>query len=166
MNVGGDLAKLVPGRVSTEVDARLAYDTNSITRKVVFYTGCCILFVDVYCICLVILFSIWHKYPWKKIQVYDLLKLYNEIDIRPERLLFKIPSTWQVCFLENMFVTFIILRFSFMDSTYESSWLLFSYFCCLNLLGFCSGNRGIKTSGVWGHTNTFNFCIQVSKFGY
>ncbi len=34
MNVGGDLAKLVPGRVSTEVDARLAYDTHGIIRKV------------------------------------------------------------------------------------------------------------------------------------
>lgn len=34
MNVGGDLAKMVPGRVSTEVDARLAYDTHGIIRKV------------------------------------------------------------------------------------------------------------------------------------
>lgn len=33
-HVGGDLAKLVPGRVSTEVDARLAYDTHGIVRKV------------------------------------------------------------------------------------------------------------------------------------
>lgn len=36
MNVGGDLAKLVPGRVSTEVDPRLAYDTHGIIRKVGF----------------------------------------------------------------------------------------------------------------------------------
>ncbi|KAL6181990.1 hypothetical protein ACLB2K_043413 [Fragaria x ananassa] len=34
VNVGADLAKLVPGRVSTEVDARLAYDTHGIIRKV------------------------------------------------------------------------------------------------------------------------------------
>lgn len=34
VNVGGDLSKLVPGRVSTEVDARLAYDTHGIIRKV------------------------------------------------------------------------------------------------------------------------------------
>ncbi|XP_062147219.1 uncharacterized protein LOC133854951 isoform X1 [Alnus glutinosa] len=60
VNVGGDLAKLVPGRVSTEVDARLAYDTHGIIRK-----------------------------------VHDLLKLYYEINVPPERLLFKIPSTWQ-----------------------------------------------------------------------
>ncbi|KAG6384059.1 hypothetical protein SASPL_156147 [Salvia splendens] len=33
VNVGGDLAKLVPGRVSTEVDARLAYDTQAIVQK-------------------------------------------------------------------------------------------------------------------------------------
>ncbi|KAK4260437.1 hypothetical protein QN277_003552 [Acacia crassicarpa] len=60
VNVGGDMAKLVPGRVSTEVDARLAYDTHGIIRK-----------------------------------VHDLLKLYNDINVPPERLLFKIPSTWQ-----------------------------------------------------------------------
>ncbi|XP_074357519.1 uncharacterized protein LOC141697166 [Apium graveolens] len=60
VNVGVDLAKLVPGRVSTEVDARLAYDTNSIVKK-----------------------------------VHDLLKLYSELEVPPERLLFKIPSTWQ-----------------------------------------------------------------------
>ena len=34
VNIGSDLAKLVPGRVSTEVDARLAYDTHGIVRKV------------------------------------------------------------------------------------------------------------------------------------
>jgi transaldolase len=61
VNVGGDLVKLVPGRVSTEVDARLAYDTNGIIRK-----------------------------------VHDLLRLYNEIDVPHDRLLFKIPATWQV----------------------------------------------------------------------
>ncbi|CAE6074956.1 unnamed protein product [Arabidopsis arenosa] len=33
VKVGGDFIKLVPGRVSTEVDARLAYDTNGIIRK-------------------------------------------------------------------------------------------------------------------------------------
>ncbi|XP_048230763.1 transaldolase [Ricinus communis] len=60
VNVGGDLSKLVPGRVSTEVDARLAYDTHGIIRK-----------------------------------VHSLLKLYDEINVPPERLLFKIPSTWQ-----------------------------------------------------------------------
>ncbi|XP_010476185.1 PREDICTED: uncharacterized protein LOC104755488 isoform X2 [Camelina sativa] len=60
VNVSGDLVKLVPGRVSTEVDARLAYDTNGIIRK-----------------------------------VHDLLRLYNEIDVPHDRLLFKIPATWQ-----------------------------------------------------------------------
>ncbi|MQL77883.1 hypothetical protein Taro_010288, partial [Colocasia esculenta] len=60
VNVGADLARLVPGRVSTEVDARLAYDTHGIVRK-----------------------------------VHDLLKLYSEVEVPPERLLFKIPSTWQ-----------------------------------------------------------------------
>ncbi|RZC63830.1 hypothetical protein C5167_025572 [Papaver somniferum] len=60
VNVGSDLAKLVPGKVSTEVDARLAYDTHGIVRK-----------------------------------VHELLKLYNEVEIPVERVLFKIPATWQ-----------------------------------------------------------------------
>ncbi|XP_047337811.1 transaldolase [Impatiens glandulifera] len=60
VNVGADLTKLVPGRVSTEVDARLAYDTNGIVSK-----------------------------------VHELLKLYDEIEVSHDRLLFKIPSTWQ-----------------------------------------------------------------------
>ncbi|KAI4327097.1 hypothetical protein L6164_019597 [Bauhinia variegata] len=60
VNVGADMAKLVPGRVSTEVDARLAYDTHGIIRK-----------------------------------VHDLLKLYNDVNVPPQRLLFKIPATWQ-----------------------------------------------------------------------
>ncbi|KAG1359294.1 transaldolase-like [Cocos nucifera] len=60
VHVGADLAKLVPGRVSTEVDARLAYDTQGIIRR-----------------------------------VHELLKLYNEVEVSSQRLLFKIPSTWQ-----------------------------------------------------------------------
>lgn len=39
VNVGADLTKLVPGRVSTEVDARLAYDTHGILKRVLrFHT--------------------------------------------------------------------------------------------------------------------------------
>ncbi|XP_020703617.1 uncharacterized protein LOC110114914 [Dendrobium catenatum] len=60
VNVGADLARLVPGRVSIEVDARLAYDTRGIINK-----------------------------------VHELLRLYNEVEVSSERLLFKIPSTWQ-----------------------------------------------------------------------
>ncbi|KAJ6851093.1 uncharacterized protein M6B38_260480 [Iris pallida] len=60
VNVGADLARLVPGRVSTEVDARLAYDTRGIVHK-----------------------------------VHELLRLYNEVEVSSDRLLFKIPSTWQ-----------------------------------------------------------------------
>lgn len=30
------------------------------------------------------------------LQVLDLLKLYNDINFPPQRLLFKIPSTWQL----------------------------------------------------------------------
>lgn len=34
-------------------------------------------------------------------QVHDLLKLYDRVDVSPERLLFKIPSTWQVSIRKN-----------------------------------------------------------------
>lgn len=60
VNVGSTLAKLVPGRVSTELDARLAYDTAGTLTK-----------------------------------VHDLIRLYKEVDVPKERLLFKIPATWQ-----------------------------------------------------------------------
>lgn len=60
VNVGAELAKVVPGRVSTEVDARLAYDTHGTIKK-----------------------------------VHELLKLYEEVEVPQERLLFKIPATWQ-----------------------------------------------------------------------
>ncbi|VAI75910.1 unnamed protein product [Triticum turgidum subsp. durum] len=59
-NVGAELAHQVPGRVSTEIDARLAYDTQGIVQR-----------------------------------VHELLQIYNEHDIPSERLLFKIPATWQ-----------------------------------------------------------------------
>ncbi|KAG6549159.1 hypothetical protein Mapa_009385 [Marchantia paleacea] len=60
VNVGAELVKLVPGRVSTEVDARLAYDTPGIIEK-----------------------------------VHELLALYDEVEVPRDRLLFKIPGTWQ-----------------------------------------------------------------------
>lgn len=60
VNVGSTLANLVPGRVSTEVDARLAYDTAGIIAK-----------------------------------VHDLIRLYKDLEVPKERLLFKIAATWQ-----------------------------------------------------------------------
>ncbi|CAM6024313.1 unnamed protein product [Sphagnum balticum] len=60
VNVGAELVRSVPGRVSTEVDARLGYDTQGI--------------VD---------------------EVYELLRLYKELEVSQDRLLFKIPATWQ-----------------------------------------------------------------------
>ncbi|CAM0911240.1 unnamed protein product [Alopecurus aequalis] len=59
-NVGAELSHQVPGRVSTEIDARLSYDTQGIIQR-----------------------------------VHELLQIYNEHDVLSERLLFKIPATWQ-----------------------------------------------------------------------
>eukprot|EP00261_Vitis_vinifera_P031881 XP_019073124.1 PREDICTED: uncharacterized protein LOC100257422 isoform X2 [Vitis vinifera] len=78
VKVGSDLVKLVPGRVSTEVDARLAYDTHGIIRKFPKFGSLLVM-----------------NYPKNFGLVHDLLTLYNEIDVPLERLLFKIPSTWQ-----------------------------------------------------------------------
>lgn len=44
-NVGAELAHQVPGRVSTEIDARLAYDTQGIIQRVwafSFFCLCCL----------------------------------------------------------------------------------------------------------------------------
>lgn len=60
VNVGAQLVKIVPGRVSTEVDPRLAKDTSAIIDK-----------------------------------VRTLVKLYNEVEVAPERILYKIPATWE-----------------------------------------------------------------------
>lgn len=37
----------------------------------------------------------------QKFQVHDLVRLYNDVDVPPERLLFKISSTWQVSVNSN-----------------------------------------------------------------
>lgn len=47
--------------------------------------------------CCVLMHSCYHNR-----QVHDLLTLYNEIDVPPERLLFKIPSTWQVSICQEI----------------------------------------------------------------
>jgi transaldolase len=60
VNVGAEVVKTVPGRVSTEVDARLAYDTPGIVNE-----------------------------------VHQLLGLYDEVEVPRDRLLFKVPATWQ-----------------------------------------------------------------------
>ncbi|KAF6152427.1 hypothetical protein GIB67_038050 [Kingdonia uniflora] len=94
VNVGGDLAKLVPGRVSTEVDARLAYDTHGMVRKwgdggfeVVKGVGQSFVKKN-------LLRHLLHR-GYDNNQVHELLKLYDKLEVYPERLLFKIPSTWQ-----------------------------------------------------------------------
>ncbi|GBG83607.1 hypothetical protein CBR_g37411 [Chara braunii] len=60
VNVGAALAKEVSGRVSTDVDARLADDSRAIIDK-----------------------------------VRSMLKLYGEMQIPLDRLLFRLPATWQ-----------------------------------------------------------------------
>eukprot|EP00270_Netrium_digitus_P007698 TRINITY_DN225_c0_g1_i2.p1 TRINITY_DN225_c0_g1~~TRINITY_DN225_c0_g1_i2.p1 ORF type:complete len:418 (-),score=76.73 TRINITY_DN225_c0_g1_i2:295-1548(-) len=60
VNVGAELTRVVTGRVSTEIDPRLAHDTNAIIDKVRL-----------------------------------LIKLYSEVEVPQDRLLFKIPATWE-----------------------------------------------------------------------
>lgn len=57
---GREILKIVPRYVSTEVDARLSFDTEATIAR-----------------------------------IYELIRLYEEIDIPKERILFKIASTWE-----------------------------------------------------------------------
>jgi transaldolase len=60
VNFGTEILKIVPGRVSTEVDARLSFDSDSTIRY-----------------------------------AEQLVQLYDDNGVRPERLLIKIASTWE-----------------------------------------------------------------------
>ncbi|VDN60309.1 unnamed protein product [Dracunculus medinensis] len=58
--VGKEILKFIPGRVSTEIDARLAFDKEAQVRRAL-----------------------------------SLIELYKEEDISKDRILIKIPSTWE-----------------------------------------------------------------------
>lgn len=60
VNIGLEILKTVPGRISTEVDAKLSYDTEA-----------------------------------SLIKARKLIKLYNDADIKNERILIKLAATWQ-----------------------------------------------------------------------
>jgi transaldolase len=60
VNFGLEILKIVPGRVSTEIDARLSFDTEGTVRR-----------------------------------AEDLMALYDDAGIGPERVLLKIASTWE-----------------------------------------------------------------------
>ena len=60
VNFGCRILEIIPGRVSTEVDARLSFDTEGTIRK-----------------------------------AHELIELYREAGVSPERILIKIASTWE-----------------------------------------------------------------------
>lgn len=60
VNFGVEILKIVPGRVSTEVDARFSFNTQ---RTIT--------------------------------QARELIQLYDEVGVKPERILIKIASTWE-----------------------------------------------------------------------
>eukprot|EP00475_Leptophrys_vorax_P037710 TRINITY_DN6537_c0_g1_i1.p1 TRINITY_DN6537_c0_g1~~TRINITY_DN6537_c0_g1_i1.p1 ORF type:complete len:248 (+),score=26.62 TRINITY_DN6537_c0_g1_i1:94-837(+) len=60
VNVGKELTKDVSGRVSTEIDPRLAHNTDAIVQR-----------------------------------VHELLDMYDEVEVHRNRVLFKIPATWE-----------------------------------------------------------------------
>lgn len=62
-------------------------------------------------------------------QVHDLLKLYNEIDTPPERLLFKIPATWQVSILVELINVGDLNPF-FSDSILEANFCFHLFLAC------------------------------------
>jgi len=92
--------------------------------------------------------EIW-GYCYQILQVIDLLKLYNDSNVPTQRLLFKIPATWQVSNLK------IELQCQLNPD------VLMLYSCTGGLLTFYLGNRSCKVAGIWRHTNTFDLCLQV-----
>lgn len=60
VNFGEEILKIVPGRVSTEVDARFSFNTQRTIE-----------------------------------QARELIRLYDEVGVKPERVLIKIASTWE-----------------------------------------------------------------------
>ncbi|KAL7542563.1 hypothetical protein ACHAXR_011881 [Thalassiosira sp. AJA248-18] len=57
---GTEITKIVPGYVSTEVDARLSFDTEGTIQK-----------------------------------AHDLIKMYDEVGVKKERILIKVAATWE-----------------------------------------------------------------------
>ena len=99
-------------------------------------------------------------------QVHDLLKLYNEINVPPERLLFKIPSTWQVSILAK-YVSICNLRTFFETRSMEVN-ESFHPFVAHNLLTFIQGieaSRLLESEGIQTHlTFVYRYtlrCIMV-----
>lgn len=60
VNIGLEILKLIPGRISTEIDANISYDTDACIKK-----------------------------------AHRIIELYNESGIHNNRILIKIPATWQ-----------------------------------------------------------------------
>lgn len=77
---GKEILALIPGRVSTEVDARLSFDKEATKKKVRI---------------------LWHLFghralePDKENQAKELIALYESVGIKKDRILIKIASTWE-----------------------------------------------------------------------
>ena len=68
-------------------------------------------------------------------QVHNLLALYDEVEVPRDRLLFKIPATWQVCLILNgihkyIFVVHKWCRDSFTSEGYAFWWQFLQEGCC------------------------------------
>ncbi|KAI5980904.1 hypothetical protein EDD15DRAFT_564858 [Pisolithus albus] len=79
---GKEILAIIPGRVSTEVDARLSFDKEGTKAKVP-----------------VLFFLISSHTPYNSddhpLQAKELIALYESLGIRKERILIKIASTWE-----------------------------------------------------------------------
>ena len=70
---GTEITKIVPGYVSTEVDARLSFDTDATVKK-----------------------------------ARELIKLYDEVGVKKERILIKIAATWEGIQAAKVLVRFCV----------------------------------------------------------
>lgn len=75
---GKEILKIIPGRVSTEVDARLSFDKQGTKAKVWYISS-----LDYESVSYVVL------------QAKELIALYESIGVSRDRILIKIASTWE-----------------------------------------------------------------------
>jgi transaldolase len=86
---GKQILALIPGRVSTEVDASLSFDTKATVKKVRFCRAC---------VCRTGISSLirWpHPSLHRPRQAHELIALYKSVGIEKERVLIKIAATWE-----------------------------------------------------------------------
>ena len=100
------------------------------------------------------------------VQVHDLLILYNDINVPPERLLFKIPSTWQVSiWAKYVFIGNLTTFFEtwYMDAN-ESFHSFVAHLYWLSIQGI-EASRLLESEGIQTHlTFVYRYTLWCIKW--